>query len=239
MGYCLAMHNGQPLGKFDASAHPNAEITRLILVRHAETEANVSQLWQGDLDAPLTERGQQQVIATAARLAQVHLATPIHAFYASPLPRAQSTAVAIAAATGLPIFVENDLREFSLGQWEGRSLRELREVEDLWGRWAVEPAFAPPNGESPVSFNQRATQILGSLAVRHPGQRLLVVTHGAFISSVLSTLIEGDLGNWRAYDAPNCAISILAQQQNGWYGELLNDISHLPPSALADYENHY
>lgn len=214
-------------------------LTRLILVRHAETEANVSQLWQGDLDAPLTRRGEQQVIATATHLAKLHHATPIHTFYASPLPRAQSTAVAIAAATGLSMLVEHDLREFSLGEWEGRSLRELREVENLWGRWDVEPAFAPPKGESPLSFNQRASKILSDLAARHPGQRLLVVTHGAFISTVLATLTEGDPRNWRTYSAHNCAISILAQQGAGWHGELLNDISHLPAAALADYENHY
>src|SRR4051812_47898551 len=102
--------------------------TKLVLVRHAETEANLHQVWQGDLDAPLTSRGLQQLAATAERLAQLHANKPIDLLYVSPLPRARSTASAIALATGLPIVIEDGLREFGLGDWEGRSFRELREV---------------------------------------------------------------------------------------------------------------
>ncbi len=209
--------------------------TKLILVRHAETEGNVSQVWHGALDAPLTERGQQQVAATATRLAQLHAEQPIDVFYVSPLPRAQSTADAIAVATDLLPITEPALREFGLGDWEGRTLQELREVENLWVRWDADPAFAPPNGESPLLFNQRAIQILMTLAEQHAGQTILVVTHGGFISSVLATWLGTDARDWRTFDAHNCAVSILVQQGNGWWGELVNDISHLPPAALADY----
>ena len=226
------------LGKSN-EAPPTPLPTKLILVRHAETEANLNQVWHGALDAPLTPRGLEQVIATATRLAEIHAKEPIDLFYVSPLPRAQSTAAAIAQATGLPIILEEGLREFSLGDWEGRSLRELRELEDLWGRWDADPAFSPPNGESPVSFNLRATQILAELAARHPGKTLLIVTHGAFLSSVLATWLGADARNWRAYDPHNCAISILVQEGLGWRGELVNDTSHLPLSALADYQSEY
>jgi probable phosphoglycerate mutase len=218
--------------------HGAAETT-LILVRHAETEANFNQVWQGDLDAPLTPRGLAQVIATATRLAQMHAAEPIDFFYVSPLARAQSTAAAIAEAMGLGTVIEDALREFGLGDWEGRSLRELREVENLWGRWDIDPAFAPPNGESPVSFNQRATRALANIAALHPGKRVLVVTHGAFISSVLATWLGGDARNWRSYDAPNCGISIIARTGEGWRGDLVNDVSHLPPEARIDYQSEY
>lgn len=213
--------------------------TRLILVRHAETEANLEQLWQGDLDAPLTHRGLLQVEATAQRLAEMHRQEPFDLFYVSPLPRAQSTAAAIAQATALPLLIEDGLREFGLGDWEGRSLRELREIEDLWGRWDVDPSFAPPNGESPVSFNRRAVQMLNELAQRHQGQNVLVVTHGAFISSVLATWLGGDPRNWRSYDPPNCAISIIALTPAGWRGDLVNDISHLPVAARVEYQAEY
>jgi 2,3-bisphosphoglycerate-dependent phosphoglycerate mutase len=221
----------------DAAQAPGQ--TRLILVRHAETEANLNQVWHGDLDAPLTPRGQAQVIATAQRLAKLHTTQPIDVFYVSPLPRAQSTAAAIAAATGLPVLVEAGLREFGLGDWEGRSFRELRELEDLWGRWEADPAFAPPNGESPFSFNLRATQTLKSLADRHPGQTVLAVTHGAFISSVLATWLGAHASEWRAFDPHNCAVSILVREGEGWRGEVVNDISHLPLAARADYEADY
>lgn len=213
--------------------------TQLFLVRHAETEANAQQLWQGDLDAPLTPRGVEQVAATANLLAQWHSAHPFDVFYVSPLPRAQSTAAAIAVATQLPMVIEDGLREFSLGDWEGRTLRELREVENLWGRWDADPTFAPPNGESPLLFNRRATHILASLAARHGGQRLLIVTHGAYISSVLAAWLGGDARNWRRYDAPNCGVSQLVREAEGWRGELVNDISHLPVTARVNHRQEY
>lgn len=213
--------------------------TRLILVRHGETEANVNQVWHGALDAPLTLRGEQQVAATAAHLAHVHRQAPFDRFYVSPLPRARSTAAAIAQAIGVSPTIEEELREFDLGDWEGRSFRDLQEQEGLWSRWEVDPDFAPPNGESPVSFTQRAARALAQLAARHPGARILVVTHGGFISNVLAAWLGDHPGDWRAFDPHNCAVSILRATEDGWRGELVNDIAHLPPAARADYQPEY
>jgi 2,3-bisphosphoglycerate-dependent phosphoglycerate mutase len=212
---------------------PTAGGTRLVLVRHGETEGNVSQVWHGSLDAPLTRRGQQQVAAVAARMAAWQDELPVHAFYVSPLPRAQSTAAAIAAAIGVTPQVEPGLREFDLGDWEGRSFRELREQENLWGRWEQDPGFAPPNGESPRSFGRRAAATLTRLADRHPGQTVLVVTHGGFISNVLAAWLGKNDGDWRAYDPHNCAVSVLRRDGDGWHGELVNDVAHLPAAARA------
>ena len=76
----------------------NTKNTRVILVRHGETEANLQQMWHGSLDAPLTERGRAQVAATAARFAECAKHEQIDVLYVSPLPRARSTAAAIAAS---------------------------------------------------------------------------------------------------------------------------------------------
>jgi broad specificity phosphatase PhoE len=216
-----------------------ARATRLILVRHGETEGNVSQVWHGSLDAPLTLRGRQQVAAVAARLAELQSELPVHAFYVSPLPRAQSTAAAIAAAIGIPPQVDPELREFDLGDWEGRTFRELREQENLWGHWAQDPDFAPPNGESPRSFGYRAGRALIALADCHPGQNVLVVTHGGFISNVLASWLGQDGSDWRAFDPHNCSISVVRRIDDGWKGEVINDISHLPMTARVDYTPDY
>src|SRR5262245_42012119 len=134
----------------------NTNNTRVILVRHGETEANRLQMWHGSLDAPLTGRGRVQVAATAARFAECAKQQHIDVLYVSPLPRARSTASAIASAIGLTPNVEDGLREFSIGDWEGRTYRDLIDNEQLWRRWAIDPSFTPPNGESPVSFGERA-----------------------------------------------------------------------------------
>lgn len=209
-------------------------MTTIILIRHGETEANVQQVWQGSLDAPLTLRGQQQVAATAARMAVLSQEQPIHAFYVSPLPRARSTALAIAAAIRQQPTVEPGLREFDLGDWEGRSFLELKEKERLWEQWRVDPTFAPPNGESPHTFNRRAVSVIRALADAHPAQTVLIVTHGGLICNVLATWLGAGPGDWRRWEPHNCAITILQAREGEWQASLVNDISHLPPATVVE-----
>jgi probable phosphoglycerate mutase len=207
-------------------------MTTFMFVRHAETEANIQQVWQGSLDAPLTARGMRQVAATARRVAELAKSYPIDRFYVSPLPRARSTAAAIAAAIRMQPVVEPGLREFDLGEWEGRSFHELRETEDLWNHWAKDPAFAPPSGESPLTFAARLNADFSRLAAEHPDETVLLVTHGGVISNLLAQWLGDGPHDWRRWEAHNCAISIIDQDQAGrWRPILINDISHLPPDA--------
>jgi broad specificity phosphatase PhoE len=208
-------------------------MTTIILVRHGETEGNVQQVWHGAMDAPLTRRGQQQVAATAAHFAEIHRTQPIDRFYVSPLPRARSTAQAIARAIGVEPQVDEGLREFDLGDWEGRTFRDLKETEDLWGRWAADPGFAPPNGESPRSFSQRAQRAIRDLAARHPGQTTLLVTHGGIICHVLAAWLGTGPADWPRWEPHNCAITFLYPDGAGWRATRVNDIRHLPPEAVV------
>lgn len=208
--------------------------TRLIIVRHAETEANVRQVWQGSLDAPLTARGRAQTTATAARIADLAQAYPIDHFFVSPLPRAQSTAATIAQQLGKQPAIRDDLREFHLGVWEGRSFQDLRDNEQLWERWAVDPAFAPPEGESPMSFGNRAEQAFLALANDYPGSTVLAVSHGGLICNVLARWLGNGPQDWRNWEPHNCAVTILEQSGDAWRPILVNDISHLPPDARFD-----
>lgn len=207
--------------------------TQVVLVRHGETTANHEQRWYGALDAPLTARGELQVRATGERFRAMQATAPVDALYVSPLPRARTTAAAIAAAIGLEPVIDDGLREFSIGDWEGRTFRDLIETENLWGRWAQDPTFAPPNGESPASFGRRAVAVVQRLAERHPGQRILLVTHGGIISAVLDIWFGGNSGDWVRWDPHNCAVSELIWDGAHWRSVYINDISHLPPEAIV------
>jgi probable phosphoglycerate mutase len=213
--------------------------TTLILVRHGETEGNVQQVWHGAMDAPLTKRGRKQVAATARRVAALLERAPLSAFYVSPLARAQSTAEAIAAATGVTPVIDADLREFDLGEWEGRTFRDLREREDLWGRWSRDPWFAPPQGESPRSFNQRAVDAMQRLAVRHCGGNVLVVTHSGVISAVLASWLGDGAEDWRRWEPHNCAITLLEWDGERWDAECVNDVAHLPADTVVSRNQVY
>lgn len=207
-------------------------MTTLILVRHGETEGNVQQVWHGAWDSPLTKRGQLQVQATAVRIAQFHLQHAIKALYVSPLPRAQHTAAAIAAAIGLQPVIDAGLREFDLGEWEGRTFADLRHQENLWERWRQDPSFTPPQGESPRSFHARVVAALTRLTAQHPAQTIVAVTHGGVISNLLATWLGQGPEEWRQWEAHNCAITLLQKGETQWQALQVNDITHLPAEAI-------
>ncbi len=212
----------------------NSKPTRVILVRHGETEANKLQVWHGSLDAPLTARGEAQVAATARRFAECAKQEQIDAFYVSPLPRARSTAAAIGAAIGMHPVVDEGLREFSIGDWEGRTYRDLIDNEQLWHRWSIEPTFTPPNGESTVSFGARAVAALDRLAEQHRHQTVVVVSHGGLIGAVLDAWVGDRCGDWLRWDPHNCAVSVLDWDGERWHATIVNDISHLSAEAVND-----
>ena len=214
-------------------------MTKLILIRHAETEGNLNGVWNGVTDAPLTQRGMDQIEVTAQRMATFVMDHPIDHFYVSPMGRARKTAAAIEAAIQHAPQVEHDLREFDLGDWEGRKMKELAEEEKLWQRWAVDPSFAPPNGESPQSFRARAIQVIERLTVRHAGETLLVVSHGGIIGCALGQRLGGSPNDWAKWEPHNCSISLLEQQGREWSGHLVNDVTHLPPELLIDTNHDY
>lgn len=208
-------------------------MTKLFLVRHAETEANLKGLWYGSTDAPLTERGEKQVLATGQRMAELVQEHPLDAFYVSPLGRTQKTAAAITEQIAMQPTIEDGLREFALGDWEGRSYVDLAKTEKLWERWKADPEFRPPNGESVLSFHKRAVAIIEILVRRHAGQTILAVTHGGIICNVMALWLGDGIEDWPRWEPDNCSITLLTQQDNQWQIEHWNDTSHFPPEAVV------
>ncbi|MCB0092573.1 MAG: histidine phosphatase family protein [Caldilineaceae bacterium] len=209
-------------------------MTKIILVRHAETEGNFNGVWNGVTDAPLTERGQRQIEAVARHIAHLVQEQPIAHFYASPMGRTRKTAAAIGAAIGKEAIIHHELREFDLGDWEGRSMKELGEQEKLWEIWATDPHFAPPNGESPDGFSRRAVKIIGELAELHAGETVLAVTHGGIISCSVAYWIENQLSEWEKWEPHNCSITILERADTAWRLASFSDVGHLPPELIVE-----
>ena len=145
----------------------------LTLVRHGETSANLDGVWHGSTDTPLTERGRTQAERVGAYIGETYPDSV--ALYASPRTRTLDTAAPIARALGLEVQVEPGLAEYDLGDWEGRSYRELAETEKLWERMKVDPDFAPRGGESPIQVRDRMTGALRRIEAAHRGDRVVVV----------------------------------------------------------------
>ena len=147
--------------------------TRIILVRHGETDWNRERRWQGHADRPLNDTGREQAEALAAELA----GEPIAAVYSSDLLRAHETARVVADRLGLDVTAVPALRERRFGSWEG-----LQDVE-------VERRFpganGPPDGETREEMTRRVLDSLAEIAAAHAGRTVLVVSHGGPIRAVL------------------------------------------------------
>jgi broad specificity phosphatase PhoE len=158
-------------------------MTRLLLVRHGETDWNVGNRFQGHADPPLNETGRTQARELAAALSD----RSFDAVFTSPLRRAHETAEIIAASHGLqPIPVEA-LREVDVGEWEGLTREEIeRRFPEQYRRWL---AFGQGwgNGETYEEMGRRVVATLLELAREHDGEMLLVVTHGGPIRAALAS----------------------------------------------------
>ena len=180
--------------------------TILTLIRHGETSANSAGVWHGSTDTPLSERG----LAQAERVARyVHARHgDAAAVYSSHLQRARLTAGAIAELLGLDVLIEEDLGEYHLGSWEGKTYHDLHHEHRLWHHMKIDPDFAPHGGESPRAVTERFTGALSRIAARHAGVRVVVVAHGGALSLGLAQLLDGDYSEWRGV-MDNCAVSEL------------------------------
>jgi broad specificity phosphatase PhoE len=163
-------------------------------------------VWHGSTDSPLTERGREQATLVAAYVRQNF--ADARAVYASHLRRARETAQAIADVLGHEVRVDADLAEFDLGTWEGKTFRELHDHHKLWDRMRDDPHYAPHGGESPRQVVDRLVAALRRVAAAHPGERVIVVSHGGALSMVLGELLDGDYSSWRRV-LRNCAVSEL------------------------------
>ncbi len=150
-------------------------MTRLVLVRHGETDWNVEGRYQGQADPPLNARGIEQATSVAQRLKDVG----IEVIYASPLKRAWQTAEIIAQVLDVPLYPEPRLMEINQGEWEGRLVTDIaREYPDLFQRWETSPwDVTLPGGENLAQVQHRVYQAVDEIVARHPHQTVALVTH--------------------------------------------------------------
>ena len=130
--------------------------------------------------------------------------------YASPLERARRTAEIAVAGLDLPLTVVDDLRELSLGQWEGCTVEEIRTGPgDPYARWVRDPVQCPPPGGAPLPEVQaRVLRAIAQIGSTHPdGENVLIVSHGGVISALLAHWLGLPLSSiWRLTIA-NCSLS--------------------------------
>ena len=195
---------------------------RLLLVRHGETVWNEIRRLQGATDVPLSERGRAQSRA----LGQALRGYRVGAAYASSLERAQETAALALGAAGIPVVPLDELRELSLGEWEGCTTEEIRNRDgDPYLAWVRAPVDCAPPGAEPLdAVCGRIVPVVERIAAAHPGNEdVLVVTHGGIISVYTCHLLGCSFNALWRLRVDNASLTVVAPPRV----VTLNDTRHL------------
>lgn len=201
--------------------------TRLLLLRHGQTEMSVHNRYSGRGDPELTDLGQVQAAAAAARLAAV---PDVAAVLSSPLRRARQTAAAVAEATGAPLVVRDGLIETDFGAWEGLTFTEARDRDPaLHARWLGSEDVAPPRGESFAVVARRIATERAAVVEEFAGATVVLVTHVTPIKMLLRDALQGGPGILYRLHLDLAALSIVDFYPDGGASvRLVNDTSHHP-----------
>jgi alpha-ribazole phosphatase len=207
---------------------------RFLLVRHGESVWNSQRRIQGSLDPELSLRGRRQTDLLVSHL-KAHLSKTVAAIYTSPLRRAAQTAEQIANAYGLPVIHEPDLREMSLGRWEGMTVSEIHEAfPGYYEKWLEDPlAFPAPGGEDLRAFERRVVGALERMQQAHPGADLIVVSHGGVIKALLCFALGLDVRYLFRLKQDNTAVNQIELAGRLRRVLLLNDTCHLNAAGAS------
>lgn len=200
-------------------------MSKLLLVRHGDTEANSAERYWGRSDVRLSASGLRQAERLRHRLSN----EKIDAVYSSNLSRALVTAQTIASEHQLEVIACPELCEIDFGKFEGLSFAEVSqlypEVAKLWAE--RNPSLEFPEGESLDGFGERVSQFLSRLEKHSSGETILVVAHSGSLRVLVCRLLGIGLQHRWHFRLDLASLSILDTYPQGAILTLLNDVSHL------------
>ncbi len=190
---------------------------KLILVRHGESDGNVTRIFTTTpVTLALTERGREQAREAAHVIRRI--ANPSRV-YASIYARARDTGRIIAEELGLPFEMRENLHERETGEYAGKPYESIFEAEgyDHTQPWM----WVPPGGESYMHVRNRVGPVLDELKERYASEDVVVVSHGGVMFAMWAHVT----GQWEgARVTPNCGI-IVVEHRDGRY---------LAPQVIGD-----
>lgn len=188
--------------------------TRLLVLRHGQSEWNAEGRWQGQADIALTAQGVTQAQQAAEKLGAFDLIAT------STLQRARRTAEIIVDHLGLKdLLVDDRLKESHIGPWQGLTYEE---IEAGWPGF-LNSRQQPPGFEPNSNVVARMTQAFIDIADKCRGGQALVISHSGAIRTlrrelnVVDTRLENLGGSWFEIDAQN---KLRAGRQISILGEL-------------------
>ena len=198
--------------------------TGIILIRHGETEWNSQQRMQGHSNSDLSSVGQAQIQA----LGQWMKIVPFDHIYSSDSLRAKQTAEAITQFSGHELKIDLRLREKNLGVFEGLTSEEARERHPEVFRLfkTAGSKYVIDEGESTQQLQDRALEIVDEIWIKHPEERVLLVTHGGFIRVVMKHSLGLSLETPTRFLIRNTGVFRLVWEDK-WLVSQMGGVSHL------------
>ena len=181
-------------------------ITRIDCLRHGEPVGG-SRVRGNGVDDPLSENGWRQMRNTTAAITGWDL------IVTSPMRRCIEFAEWLSQERGLPLAVEQDLREVGFGDWEGLDRHELAEQRpDEFRAFYRDPVNRRPSGAEPLqAFGQRVSTVFDRLLHEYEGQHLLVVAHAGVIRATIGHVMQSPAINWYRIEVEYAALTRFAQ----------------------------
>jgi probable phosphoglycerate mutase len=169
----------------------------LYMIRHGQSHVNLKTWDNGNSDEGLTELGRQQATALAAWLpAEV---PAVDTLYASTMKRARETADFLAQAYGMPVQLDDRLREIGNNRLDHTPWpsHDLPEYGDLWGSERPFSSITPSrnDGESLMHFRVRVGAFLEEIIDKHKDETIVAVCHGGVIELTYDHVFN--VGPWR------------------------------------------
>jgi probable phosphoglycerate mutase len=220
---------------FEAHRHWDAQTpTRILFIRHGETDWNVRRVIQGWKGTGLNKLGLHQAVLAAKRVAGLGL--DVDAIVCSDLKRAKQTGQAVAKALKLPLRTRQDLRERCFGEWEGQSIEQVLARFKLGAKARKDPflAFDPKGGESMAVFARRMQGFLDAMVKEYAGKTVVAVSHGGpvRVAACLATGIPPKV-YFKLGRPGNVSLTLLAHQGKVWWMESYNDMAHLEAARMV------
>jgi broad specificity phosphatase PhoE len=154
----------------------------LYIVRHGQTDWNISKTIQGQLDIPLNLTGEKEAHDLRVVLSSIHF----DAFFSSDLIRAKKTAEILNIDRKLAIETTNALRERLFGVYQGKPMDEAHErLYELLEKYKDHPHIIESQVESNEHMVSRAITFIREISVAYGGKTVLLVSHGGLMRTLL------------------------------------------------------
>jgi len=202
--------------------------TKVLLVRHGETEWSKDDRFTGVSDIPLTDIGREHAQALARRLSR--FSSQITAVFSSPMKRSIETAQIIANQIDLSVQIVSELRELNYGAWEGLRREEiLTQFFEEYTIWASDPAIhSPPQGETGQALIKRVLPSIERLITNYAGETIVIVAHKTVNRLLICSLLGISLKSYRyAIVQDTACLNVLGFTPDNFVSLIkLNDTSH-------------